>query len=247
MWIEVILILLTLLFLFYRYKKAKPTMSMPVLKMFSAADIPDIVKDSVVYRKDDSVLVVEGGDILHRWNGKSVTFEYGNFVKEVLKNNKREVFLFLINSGVKLRLGDLVYFPSQHGHRHIVEDILRTKRIEVDKVTKYGFTALEIAALNGWTDVVVMLVREYGARVNFVDGKISPLRKAVEGGHYGTVEALIKMGAKCGNIQTTEDIQRLIDRARQEECMGELLYPGKEHDRIQRYLAQERVTTEYHM
>jgi len=225
---------------------------MPVLKKFSADDIPDVVLYSVVYSKDGSTLVVEGGNIIHKWNGNSVTFaDYGNFVKEVLKNNKREVFRHLITSGVKLRLGDLVYFPCQHGHRNIVDDILKTKRIEVDKVTKYGFTALEIAALNGWTDVVVMLVKEYGAKVNFVEGKISPLRKAVEGGHYETVEALIKMGATCANIQTIEDIERLIGRARQQECTGELLYPGKEHDRIQRYLGQESgrktVTTEYHM
>ena len=56
-------------------------------------------------------------------------------------------------------MGDLVYFPCQHGHRALVEDMVSTNRVKVDKVTKHGFTALEIAALNGHTEVVKVLVK----------------------------------------------------------------------------------------
>ena len=62
-------------------------------------------------------------------------------------------------SGVKFKMGDLVYFPCQHGHRALVEDMVSTNRVKVDKVTKHGFTALEIAALNGHTEVVKVLVK----------------------------------------------------------------------------------------
>jgi ankyrin repeat protein len=58
-----------------------------------------------------------------------------------------------------MKMGDLVYHPCQHGHLELVRDLLRTGRVEVNRTTKYGYTALEIAALNGHQDVVELLVK----------------------------------------------------------------------------------------
>ena len=56
---------------------------------------------------------------------------------------------------------DLLYVACLHGHTEIVQDILDNQKnrgdMEVDKVTKYGFTAMEIAALNGRTEIVRLL------------------------------------------------------------------------------------------
>ena len=70
-----------------------------------------------------------------------------------------------------------------------MEDILDNQKnkgdMEVDKVTKYGFTAMEIAALNGRTKIVEILA-DHKADPNFASCGIPPYENALEGGHKET-------------------------------------------------------------
>ena len=56
-------------------------------------------------------------------------------------------------------------------------------------MTKYGWTAIEIAAINGKYDIVKMLVKNYAGNVNQENpyNHMTPLENAIEGGHLATV------------------------------------------------------------
>ena len=58
-----------------------------------------------------------------------------------------------------------------------------------DHVTKYGWTGVEIAAINGHYNIVKLLVQGHGANVNWVNphNLYTPLENAIEGGHLHTV------------------------------------------------------------
>ena len=58
-----------------------------------------------------------------------------------------------------------------------------------NNVTKYGWTGVEIAAVNGHYEIVKMLVKEFGENVNFENpnNHFTPLDNAIEGGHLETV------------------------------------------------------------
>ena len=68
------------------------------------------------------------------------------------------------------------------------------QRVDPDRVTKYGYTALEISAINGRTEIVRLLVREHGANVNKMNdnNQFTPLENAIEGGHMDTVRMMIE-------------------------------------------------------
>ena len=75
-----------------------------------------------------------------------------------------------------------------------MEDILDNQKnkgdMEVDKVTKYGFTAMEIAALNGRSKIVRILAN-HGANPNFCSPSgVPPFENALEGGHLDTGKLL---------------------------------------------------------
>ena len=57
-------------------------------------------------------------------------------------------------------------------------DVISVQRVDPDRVTKYGYTALEISAINGRTEIVRLLVREHGANVNKMNDNICQLRWA---------------------------------------------------------------------
>ena len=56
-------------------------------------------------------------------------------------------------------------------------------------MTKYGWTAVEIAAINGHYDIIEML-HDGGCDINFENpyNKNHPLESAIEGGHLKTVK-----------------------------------------------------------
>ena len=56
-------------------------------------------------------------------------------------------------------------------------------------MTKYGWTGVEIAAINGHYNIVKLLVQGHGANVNWVNphNLYTPLENAIEGGHLHTV------------------------------------------------------------
>ena len=58
-------------------------------------------------------------------------------------------------------------------------------------MTKYGWTAVEIAAINGHYHIVKMLVTSYTGRADInhlnKNHQNHPLDSAIEGGHFETV------------------------------------------------------------
>ena len=64
--------------------------------------------------------------------------------------------------------------------------------VSPNRVTKYGWTALEIAAINGFDDIISLLVTQYGGDVNQENpnNHATPLENAIEGGHLKTVRLL---------------------------------------------------------
>ena len=74
------------------------------------------------------------------------------------------------------------------------DDVLAVKRIDPNRVTKYGWTALEISAINGRTEIVRMLVTDHGADVNLknINNHFTPLENAIEGGHLETVMVMME-------------------------------------------------------
>ena len=67
------------------------------------------------------------------------------------------------------------------------------KRVDPDRVTKYGWTALEIAAINGRTEIV-RLLHHHGANINLMNNNthFTPLENAIEGGHVQTVKVMME-------------------------------------------------------
>ena len=78
-------------------------------------------------------------------------------------------------------------------------------------MTKYGWTVLEIAAINGRTEVVELLVSQ-GADINLmnVNNHFTPLENAIEGGHLTTVRMMMEelkvparfRGAEVANLKS---------------------------------------------
>ena len=62
--------------------------------------------------------------------------------------------------------------------------------MSADNVTKYGWTAVEIAAINGYIDIVKMLIQEFNGKINLENpcNHSTPLENAIEGGHLETVK-----------------------------------------------------------
>ena len=56
-------------------------------------------------------------------------------------------------------------------------------------LTKYGWTPLEIASINGHFKIVKLLVEYYGGKINQENSNshTTPLENAIEGGHMDTV------------------------------------------------------------
>ena len=117
------------------------------------------------------------------------TKEVHNFVKAVVANNKYEVYSHLVDTGVRLCHDDLLYLACQAGAGDMAQLIMENKVEPVDYVTKYGWTGVEIAAINGHYDIVKLLVQGHGANVNWVNphSHYTPLENAIEGGHLHTV------------------------------------------------------------
>jgi len=204
---------------------------------FYSKFIEDYVENNIVYKSgNDPDLVVERGEI-RQGNTYLTSKETHSFIKEVVSHNKVQVFQTLLNNGISLHLGDLIYLACQRGSRDMVTSIMNTNHVDPNRVTKYGWTAVEIAAINGHIDIVKMLVNQYNAKKNFENPNngTTPLENAIEGGHLETVKQMIEdLGCEYGHMARM--VKDLESAASLVITQGELIYPKQEHELILEYL-----------
>merc|ERR1719445_1528489 len=139
----------------------------PTVEMFI---VDKVGTDGVIYRNNSTqdCYVLEKDLTM---DGRPLTKKLEHeFVKNVIKYGKREVFYKMMKSNMKLKLHDLIYLACLYGQKGIVEDIIqhqqRRGEFEPNKDTKYGFKPIEIAALNGENEIFRLLLKN-GARINY--------------------------------------------------------------------------------
>ena len=214
-------------------------MAAPILKKFVARSIPETFTDSVVYDDNENILRAEKRNLVQHWRSEMFNLTESSthkFVKAVIIEGKLAVFKHLLAGGFQMHLGDLIYIACQYGHLALVREIMDTRRVEVDKVTKYGWKPLDIAVVNGRTEVVTLLVKTYHANIN-IGRQYSPLENAIEGGHLDTVKEMIQLGAqKAGKVDYLKSSARLVVN------QGELVNPGNEYQQISDHLRMSRLS-----
>ena len=108
-------------------------------------------------------------------------------------------------------LSDTSYFSEatvlhdsvQAGDFKSVQSLLQTD-IDVNQKDLLGYTPLHIAAQEGYIDIVKLLVKIKGAKVNVGDFlNTTPLHYAAEEGHLKVVQFLVEAGANFDNSDTT--------------------------------------------
>ena len=197
---------------------------------FLAECIPDRVIDSIVYADTEGTLTAQH---VHNFS-KSASHK---FVKKVIQTGKLSVFTHLRAVGLKMNLGDLIYIACQYGHLDLVSAMMDSGRVHVNEVTKYGWTPLEIAAVNGRKEVVQLLVQKYDADINLqFNRQYSPLENAIEGGHLDTVVAMIHLKASYSKKILEGRVDYLESKARLVINQGELINQGNDYDKIKEVL-----------
>ena len=128
------------------------------------------------------------------------------------------------------------------------------ERVDPNRVTKYGWTLLEIAAINGRSEVVRLLVN-HGADINLmnVNNHFTPLENAIEGGHLDTVRVMMEelevparfRGAEVADLKSAAAVvisqggkQPISGLVQANHVSGELINPGDDHKEIIFYLQQ---------
>ena len=219
-------------------------MAAPTLKMFVTINIPDTVQDNIVYKEEESIVILQGRDLVHQWRSERYIMSESvghKLVKAVIQGGKVAVFTLLRTSGFPMHYSDLIYLACQFGHLSLVKDIMNTGIVDVDKVTKYGWTPLEIAAVNGRTEVVRLLVKTYKADIN-LDRQFTPLENAIEGGHLDTVKEMVELkagyskGILMGRIEYLESSAKLVFH------QEELINRGNEYKDISDFLLQRGMS-----
>eukprot|EP00929_Paragymnodinium_shiwhaense_P112394 TRINITY_DN80653_c0_g1_i1.p1 TRINITY_DN80653_c0_g1~~TRINITY_DN80653_c0_g1_i1.p1 ORF type:complete len:335 (+),score=80.44 TRINITY_DN80653_c0_g1_i1:68-1072(+) len=91
------------------------------------------------------------------------------------------------------------HFAVRYGHLLVVQQLLdRTKRAGlVDYPNQEGFTAVQMACVNGHIDVLKFLLRSKAdpSSRNMLRGGVTPLHAAVAEGNYDLAELLLEYGA----------------------------------------------------
>ncbi len=108
-----------------------------------------------------------------------------------------------------------LYHAAKKGHDVVVQTLLDTGKVDVNKLTFFGTTPLHEAAMEGRESVVRILLATGQAHVNAQDkyGR-TPLTEAILAGCTGVVQVLLAAGGIEGD-QTAED-----ERRRMEEFFG---------------------------
>ena len=219
-------------------------MSAPSIKKFDPLKIPDTVEDLVVYHDNETIVTTEKRDLVQHWGKETYIITESvchKFVKTVIQGGKLAVFNLLLAGGFQMHVSDLIYLACQFGHLPLVRVIMDTGRVEVDNQTKYGWTPLEIAAVNGRTEIVRLLVKTYKANVN-LDGKYSPLENAIEGGHLDTVKEMVQLGARYSQGILAGKVDYLKSSAKLVYHQGELINRGDDYDQIVDFLMASQMS-----
>ena len=161
---------------------------------FQEKDIPWTVSNNVVATVDGSNYLTVGAEMKAPDQTYLTDKEKRNFVNSVVSYNKIAVFKHLRQNGFILNCKDLLYRSCQYGLSEMTRVILETQvvnplhRADVNAETKHGWTAMEIAALNGRYEILKMMVQQFCGNINQENTKYqtNPLEYAIEGGHLQT-------------------------------------------------------------
>jgi len=196
-------------------------------------NIPDQVVNDVIYHDNGVDYAIDSKGSI------SPQIETSKLAKEVVSKNKLEVFKHLKKNKIKLNYSDLIFVSCQFGYMEMTTEIMDSKKVKADKVTKYGWTPVEIAAINGHYEIVKTLVQQYKANVNLMNPNtnLTPLENAIEGGHFDTVKGM-REELKAEFSSFTREIQDLEKSANVVTIQGELINPGNEHEKILKYLQE---------
>jgi ankyrin repeat protein len=88
----------------------------------------------------------------------------------------------------------LLHTAARHGHSGVVQLLLDNGFAEKDQKNDENLTPLMVAATEGWTKVVEILVNTVGVTVEGEDFSRTPLSCAAENGHADVVELLLDSG-----------------------------------------------------
>ncbi|XP_063907485.1 uncharacterized protein LOC135125753 [Zophobas morio] len=93
---------------------------------------------------------------------------------------------------VNTRYGTPLYVACTYGHKEVVEILLRTKRVQLNKGNKYGCTPLHIACQRNYVDVVKLLLLTSAVDVNVADNKgLTPIHIVTKNGNEELLQLLI--------------------------------------------------------
>ena len=81
---------------------------------FSATNIPEVVRDNVVYLENGNY-TIENKDIRTPYQNYLTEKEVHNLVKAAVCNNKVSVLQLMLEHGFNLKVIDLTYLSCQHG------------------------------------------------------------------------------------------------------------------------------------
>merc|ERR1711973_165193 len=136
------------------------------------------------------------------------------FVKNVIKYGKREVFKKMMKSKMKLKLHDLIYLACLYGQ-------------------------IEIAALNGMNDIVDLLIQNH-AEINYetlknavVGGHLETVEKIVENWHLEPISDEDLMGLEIRQRQHMNvDELRVVGEEKEKKKIMEFLQDAKNNTRF---------------
>ena len=121
-----------------------------------------------------------------------------NLVEVMVENENianREADLLAMKDSVNAQLGHDLIENAKNGKAEKIESLLKDPRVDPNFCRTDGQTALHVAATNGWTDAVAVLL-EFGANVNSKDksGRTA-LHYAGEFGNTESIRVLLERGA----------------------------------------------------
>lgn len=147
------------------------------------------------------ILILHGADINHRnIHGHTPLFhaiEYTNPLIVRGATNNIDVVKFLVDSNVDLYITDNngidpSYMAVKLGHSEIVDVLIKSNRVDINKIYPDGSTLLYIACKSGHIECVLLLL-ENGADVNICYNNFPILHIAIEENHLHIISILLSI------------------------------------------------------